>query len=258
MSFAIRPNQFAADIAAAALFCTRLPVGRAHSPSGSDIARASWAFPIAGVVVGIIAAAVYWLVRHFGVPSLVAAGLTLAVTLAVTGCLHEDGLADVADSFGGATRERKLAIMRDSQIGTFGACALALSLLLRCAALAAIPDAMLAAPALIAAHVAARATLPAFMALVPPARADGLSAGAGKPHSITAVVAAILGLVALGLAFGPAAGVVALALLLAAFGLLAWWCVKQIGGQTGDILGALEQFGEIAVLVVAAASIQSL
>ena len=249
-------RQLATDVVAAVLFCTRLPVGKLFSPSGSDIARASWAFPLAGALVDVIAAATYWLSRHLGVPPLVAAGLTLAVTLAVTGCLHEDGLADVADSFGGHTRERKLEIMHDSSIGVFGASALALSLLLRGAALAAIADPMLAAYALVAAHTAARATLPAFMALVPQARPDGLSAGAGKPHPAGAAVGAVLGLLALGLGVGPMAGLVALALLLAAFGLLAWWCVREIGGQTGDVLGALEQFGEIAVLVVAAASMQ--
>lgn len=257
MNPAIRPSKLAADIAAAVLFCTRLPVGGAHSPSGGDIARASWAFPIAGAVIGVIAAATYWLARHLGVPPFVAAGLTLAVTLGVTGCLHEDGLADVADSFGGQTRERKLEIMRDSRIGTFGACALTLSLLLRCAALAAIPDPILAAPALVAAHMAARATMPGFMVFVPPARADGLSAGAGSPHPISAVAGSILGLIALALGLGPLAALAALAMLAVAFGLLAWWCVKQIGGQTGDVLGALEQFGEIAVLIVAAVSVQS-
>lgn len=253
MNPSLWPSRLAADVVAAVLFCTRLPAGKALSPSGNDIARASWAFPIAGTIVGVVAAATYWLASHLGVPPLVAAGLTLAVTLGVTGCLHEDGLADVADCFGGNTRDRKLEIMRDSRIGVFGACALALSLLLRCAALAAIPDAMLAAPALVAAHVAARATMPAFMVLVPPARTDGLSAGVGKPHAARAVAGVILGLLALALGLGLAAGLAALVALLAAFGLLAWWCVKAIGGQTGDVLGALEQFGEIAVLVVAAA-----
>jgi adenosylcobinamide-GDP ribazoletransferase len=257
MNLSIRPSRLAADVVTAVLFCTRLPVGKVLSPSGSDIARASWAFPIAGAVVGVIAAATYWLTRHLGVPPLVAAGLTLAVTLGVTGCLHEDGLADVADSFGGQTRERKLEIMRDSRIGVFGGCALALSLLLRCAALAAISDPMLAAPVLVAAHMAARAPLSAFMMLVPPARPNGLSAGAGRPHAVRAIVGSILGLLALTWALGPAAGLAALALLVAAFALLAWWSVREIGGQTGDVLGALEQFGEIAVLVVAA-SIRSL
>lgn len=256
MNLFVGPRQLAMDVVAAVLFCTRLPVGKLFSPSGSDIARASWAFPLAGALVGVIAATAYWLAHHLGVPPLVAAGLTLAVTLAATGCLHEDGLADLADSFGANTRERKLEIMRDSRIGVFGASALALSLLLRCAALAAISDPVLAAYALLATHTAARATLPAFMVLVPQARPNGLSAGAGKPHPASAAVGAILGLLALGLGMGLSAGLVTLALLLAAFGLLAWWCVRALGGQTGDVLGALEQFGEIAVLVVAAAAMQ--
>jgi len=245
-------NQVAADVAVALLFSTRLPLPRVAPITGADLARASWALPLAGAVVGLIAAAVYWLARGTGLSPLLAAGLTVAATLVVTGCLHEDGLADLADSFGASTRERKLEIMRDSKIGTYGVCALLMSLLLRSAALASIADPALAAPVLVAAHTAARAGMPLFMRLVPPARDDGLSVGVGAPPRASAIAALLIGMLALSIGLGPAAGVCALALIAAAFASLAWLSVRQIGGQTGDVLGALEQIGEIFVLLVVA------
>ncbi len=249
-------NQFATDVRVALLFCTRLPIPKAAPVIGADIARAGWAFPVAGAIVGLIAAGVYWLAGLAGLPSLPAAGLTVAATLVVTGCLHEDGLADVADAFGGHTRERRLEIMRDSRVGTYGACALSMSLLLRAAALASIAAPAVVVPVLIAAHTAARAGMPLFMGLVPPARVDGLSAGVGRPLPMSIAAAVLLGVIALFVALGPAAGFFAIVLLAAALAMLVWLCIRQFGGQTGDVLGAVEQLGEIAILLVAAASLR--
>src|SRR5258705_5827840 len=185
-------NRLASDLTAAVLFCTRLPIPHAATIAGADIARASWAFPIAGAIVGLIAAGGYWLAGLAGLPSLPAAGLAIAATLVVTGCLHEDGLADVADAFGGHTRERKLEIMRDSRVGTYGACALSMSLLLRAAALASIAAPAVAAPVLVAAHMAARGGMPLFMWLVPPARVDRLAVGVGRPLPVSIAAAGLL------------------------------------------------------------------
>lgn len=247
-------KRVATDIAAALLFSTRLPLPRAVAITGADLARAGWALPVAGAVVGLIAAAVYWLARITGLPPLVAAGFTVAATLVATGCLHEDGLADVADSFGASTRERKLEVMRDSRIGTYGVCALFISLLLRAGALATITDVALAVAALVTTHMAARSTMALFMRLVPPARGDGLSAAVGKPPRGSAIAAVLLGVVALAIGLGPAAGICAIVSLAVAFVFLAWLCRRQIGGHTGDVLGALEQLGEIIILLVAAAN----
>jgi adenosylcobinamide-GDP ribazoletransferase len=165
----------------------------------------------------------------------------------------------VADSFGGgATRERKLEIMRDSRIGTFGVCVLILSFMLRVAALTNLGDPGLVAVVLVAAHAAGRAPIAAFMRLIPPARTDGMSADAGRPSQGTAMVAIFLGLVSLMIGLGFAAGVVAVGRLAVGFGFMAWLCKRQIGGQTGDVLGALEQTGEIVVLLVAAAAANTL
>jgi adenosylcobinamide-GDP ribazoletransferase len=178
----------------------------------------------------------------------------VAATLLLTGCLHEDGLADTADGFGASgSAERKLEIMRDSQIGTYGAAALILSLLLRAGAIASLTEPALAAPALIAAHAGARATLPVFMRRVPRARKDGLSAEAGAPPQRSSALAILIGAVAILLCLGFGATLVAFALLAAALLLMGWLTIRQIGGQTGDVLGAVEQVSEILILLVAAA-----
>src|SRR5205823_10914340 len=201
---------------------------------------------VGGTDVGLVGAGVYALAQVLHLQTLPAAVLAVAATLVVTGGLHEDGLADVADGFGGgATRERKLEIMRDSRIGTFGVCALILSFMLRVSALTNLGDPGLVAAVLVAAHAAGRAPIAAFMRLIPAARADGMSADAGRPPQGSAMVALLLGLVPLMIGLGFAAGGVAVVLLAVGFGFMAWLCKSQIGGQTGDVLGALEQIGEI-------------
>ena len=148
-------------------FSTRLPLPRAAPISGAALKQAVWALPVAGFIVAIIGAVVYALAYRLGLPAWSAAALAVAATLAATGCLHEDGLADTADGFGGGkTREQKLDIMRDSRTGTYGVCALALSILLRASVLASLDDPGLVAAALIAAHCAARAAMPAVMFFV--------------------------------------------------------------------------------------------
>jgi adenosylcobinamide-GDP ribazoletransferase len=188
------------------------------------------------------------------VPPLAAAALALVATTMLTGCLHEDGLADVADACGGATPARKLEIMRDSRIGTYGACALILSLLLRAAALASLGEASRATVVLIVTHMAARAPLPWFMRLLPAARADGVFAATQGVPPVSAVIAALLGVLALGLGLGSKPALIAVVLMAAVVALARSVCRRQIGGQTGDVLGALEQVGEVLVLLIAAAS----
>jgi adenosylcobinamide-GDP ribazoletransferase len=240
-------------------FLTRLPVAHHEPIANGELSAALWAAPLVGVVVGFVGAGIYWLANALHLPPLPAAALAVAATALVTGALHEDGLADVADGFGGgATRERKLDIMRDSRIGTYGVCALIVSFMLRVAALTNLGDPALVAAALVTAHAAGRAPLPAFMRLVPPARADGLSADAGRPPFSSAAVALLLGVVALLMVFGFFTSVAATVLLAAAFAALSWLSQRQIGGQTGDVLGALEQVSESVVLLVAVAATNAL
>jgi adenosylcobinamide-GDP ribazoletransferase len=240
------------EIKTALVFCTRLPLFRAMPLAGAAIGNATWAFPLAGLVVGLIGAVVYGLAHRCGVPAWPAAALAVVATLLATGALHEDGLADTADGFGGGkSREQKLAIMRDSRIGTYGVCALTLALLLRVGALASLPSAHAVVWTLIAAHVAARATMPALMLMLPPARSDGLSHDAGRPAGASVAAAAAIGFIVLVFCLPLGRAIVALILLAVAVALMVWLARRQIGGQTGDVLGALEQVGEIAVLLAA-------
>lgn len=238
-------------------FATILPFGPSTIVDDSEVRRASWALPVAGLLVGLVASAVYAIAHAIGLTPGPAAMLALASTVIVTGALHEDGLADTADSLGGRTRERKLDIMRDSRIGTYGACALFISLILRWTALMTIASPRSVMIALLLAHAAARAGVPTFMAFVPPARPDGLSARAGKPSLQSAAIAFGLGALVLALGFGPGKAILAVALIAVIGLLMARLSIKQIGGQTGDILGAFEQLAEISILLVAAVLFES-
>jgi len=245
-----------ADLRIAASFVTLLPVGSSKPAADGAIARATWALPVAGLLVGLAGALVYKISSRLGLTPNLAALLALATTALITGALHEDGLADTADGLGGGrTRERKLEIMRDSRIGTYGACALILCFALRWSALAAIAGPWAVTLALCAAHAAARAGVPAFMLLVPPARPDGLSAGAGSPPPRSVAVAFALGTLCVVLALGSGKALIGLILLSLGGLILARLAIRQVGGQTGDILGAFEQIGEILILLVAASSL---
>ena len=244
----------ASDFAIALAFATRLPLARAGQVAEGDLARASWAMPLVGALVGAVAALTYAIALRLGEPKFVAAGLAVAAGILLTGAMHEDGLADAADAMGGGDRARKLEIMRDSRLGTFGTAALVLSILLRAAALASLARPDRVALALIAAHAGARATLPSLMALVPPARSEGLATSFGAPPRGVAAVAAVIGIVALVACLGFGRGVLAAALLGAVAAATARLSVNAIGGHTGDVLGALEQVGEVLVLLVAVAS----
>lgn len=239
------------DLRTGLAFCTRLPVG---APPDANLAQAAWTFPVVGVVVGVLGALAYWFASAVGLPPFVAAALAVAATALVTGCLHEDGLADIADGFGGGTtRARKLEIMRDSRNGAYGTVALLLSLLLRVGAIASLAGPGLVAAALIGAHAGARAGLPFFMRAVPNAREDGLSASAGTPSAGSASGGALLGLLVLMFFLGVGPGLLAALLVVAGLIVLARLSFSQIGGKTGDVLGAAEQISEILILLAVAA-----
>jgi adenosylcobinamide-GDP ribazoletransferase len=247
-------EQRAEELKASLAFCTRLPLPGATPQAAKALAKAAWAFPVTGLVVGLIGAIVYVLAHRLGVPAWPAAALSVAATLVATGALHEDGLADMADGFGGGgTRDQKLAIMRDSRTGAYGVCALVLSLLLRIGALASFADTYGVVWALLASHSAARATMPALMWLLPPARSDGLSYDAGRPPEESVAAAVAIAFAVLLFCLHPARGIIALVFLAAAVALTAWLSARQIDGQTGDVVGALEQVSEIVVLLAALA-----
>ena len=248
-------NTLLAEITACLAFYTRLPVTVRDSAGGS-FAQAQWAAPVAGLAVALCGAGVFWLADALGLPPPLAALLAVAATMLASGALHEDGLSDTLDGFGGGrTRERKLEIMRDSRIGSYGAAALIFSILLRAGALAAIAAPGQVALALIAAHMSARALMPLFMHMVPPARSDGLAAGIGTVPRPTAVIALMLGGAAL-LPLGLGAAVIVAILLVLWTVFLKRLTERQVGGQTGDVLGTLEQGSEILMLLVAVSLLQ--
>jgi adenosylcobinamide-GDP ribazoletransferase len=232
-----------AEIQLAVMLLTRLPAGRIIGQVPAT-AAASWAFPLAGLIVGMIVALVLLGAAWLGLPPGIAAGLALAAGIIVTGGLHEDGLADTADGFGGGRdREHKLAIMRDSRIGSFGALALILTLGLRWSAMATLAgqDVHETASAIVAIAVASRAGLAVVLLLLPPARNDGLGHAASGPSRAQAAVAFTIGLLALALLLGHAAALAIVIGLVVTQFLAARLALRQIGGQTGDVLGAMQQ-----------------
>jgi adenosylcobinamide-GDP ribazoletransferase len=243
------------QLAVGFVFLTRLPIRPRGALPDDAVVRAAWTFPLAGAVVGLAGAAAAGAAGLLGLPPLAGALLAIAATMAMTGALHEDGLADTADGLGGGrTRERKLEIMKDSRIGSYGVLALVIGVGLRAAALGELmadPWPHLAA-ALVAAHAGSRALLPFAMRSLPPARPDGLAASIGVPSSAAAMTAVVLGTVAVFWALGDRLGLlgfVAAALGMVAVGVLAH---RQLGGYTGDVLGAAQQVGETMLLLAAA------
>lgn len=247
------------DLKIAVVFLTRVPLHISGDVPPGRVAGAMWAFPVIGALHGLFGGAVF--VAAFAVlhQPLAAAVIALCAMLLATGAFHEDGLADTADGLGGGhTKARKLEIMRDSRVGTYGAAALILSLMLRVALIAALPGA--AAVAALAASGAWSRALGVVVAWrLPHAAPDGLSKDAGRPGSGAAWAALILAGGIAGMA-SPfvlpqalwliTAPLAAAALMAAALGLASR---AQIGGQTGDVLGAIQQTSEIVFLLALAA-----
>ena len=244
----------------AAVFLTRIRLPQAGAVEHDRLAAAAWAFPIVGAFVGLAGGGVYVVATLVGLPIAVAAILALATMALATGALHEDGLADTADGFGGGVdRAAKLAIMRDSRIGVFGALALIFVVGLRIFALTAIgatAGTVGAVAGIVAAAAFSRAAMSVVMVTLAPARDSGLGADAGRPALAIVVAALLLGAViaaAVHLRLGPAAVIVVLAGGLAATWVVAVLARRQIGGYTGDVLGAAQQASETTILLALSA-----
>lgn len=247
-------QQWREDLFTALAFLTRLPVAVPDHWDEGKLAKALRLSPAVGAFAGAFAGSFYWLAISFGFSTFIAAVLGIAAVTLLTGGLHEDALSDMADGIsGGWTAERKLEIMSDGRIGAHGALALLLALLLRVGAMAQIsaPDKVMAA--LIAAGALSRATMYVAMAALPYAKQTGLAHAAGRPSSQQAASALGLGFVIawLALPFGTALS----ALIAAGAGGLyvSMMARRHIGGQTGDILGAVQQLAELCALLLLAA-----
>jgi len=246
------PLILAAQFGDAVRFLTRLPVPEVGLEHDGP-AQAAWAFPVVGALVGLIGGAVLLVATAIGVPALVAATLAVAATVLVTGALHEDGLADTFDGFGGRSPEQRLAIMRDSHIGTFGVAALVLTLAGRIAALATVADGSVftASLVLITAEAFSRAPMVAIWHFAKPARSDGL-ASSGTPHKSDVRLAGGIAAAFVFLAT-PTLGLL-VALAASVFAILATYILMQLsartlGGITGDTLGGSQQLALAAFLV---------
>ncbi|HEX5191464.1 MAG TPA: adenosylcobinamide-GDP ribazoletransferase [Solirubrobacteraceae bacterium] len=223
---------------------TILPVRARIEPDGVG-AAAAW-FPLVGALVGLAAGAVRLGADHlFG--ATVAAVLAVLVLVTLTGALHQDGLADVADAVGvRGGRERRLEVMRDSTLGTFGVLALIVWALLLVAALSALPRDRAIDTLVIAAALGRWAAVVHAVA-VPPARPDGLGA-AFSPRPAAILIATVLAAATIALDPVPAAaGLVAAA---TTAGVTSAIAVRIVGGRTGDTLGATVALTEVVVCLV--------
>ncbi|MEK1894959.1 MAG: adenosylcobinamide-GDP ribazoletransferase [Rhizobium sp.] len=250
-------RNYAADVARAVAFLSRIPTpSSAFVDFNGKLDRASRAFPVAGIVIALLPALVFMVMLCLHADRLMSAFAALAAQAALTGALHEDGLADCADGLGGGRdREHALSIMKDSRIGTYGASALILSFALRAAALAAVARAappFAAALAIPAIACISRGALVWHWHRLPSAKPDGLAAAAGQPSEGTMHMALASGCVLSALLLWPSLGLLPLVCALLACGLSVMaftrFVRRKLAGHTGDTLGAAQQISEIAAV----------
>lgn len=238
-------------LATAIMFLTRLPTGKLASGEAAVLARSSRYFPLVGFGIGVLlAAGLALLLEVF--PATVALGLMLLLSIRLTGAFHEDGLADVADSAGAFQVDRKLEIMRDSRVGTYGSLALILLVLIKLLSLWELVqlDVRWCLCALVTAHVLSRWSSVWLMVFVPYARPEAankvVAEGVTLRRLVESTLLAVVLLVLLACWVSPA---ILLSLPVA-------WLVtvlagrhfeKAFGGITGDCLGATNQLVEVAV-----------
>ena len=240
------------ELRVATVFLTRLGVGSGVPDHAWALNKAAWAFPLVGIGIGAVAGALFKVGSWGGLAGPVAAILALAAMIWLTGALHEDGFADLADSLGAHERDKKLAVMKDSRIGSYGALALIVSVGLRASALTALGGTA-AVPALIATEGLSR-TVPVWIMAFGTPIGDGLAKMAGRPTVPVLAAATAIGLVAvamLPLAMLPVWVFPALIAAVTAAGLVvACTAHTQLGGYTGDVLGASVQAAQIVGLII--------
>jgi len=233
--------KWANELRLAIMMLTRLPVGRLQDPAPS-LPDAQWAFPVVGLIVGFIAGVTHAVSLHLGASAAMAAVLSLGAVVLTTGALHQDGLADFADGmWGGHDKQRRLEIMRDSHIGSYGVLALILCCALWITAMTQLVSSISIVDFL-AIGVLSRLAMTTCLATMSPARDDGLGAAAkGKPVWILSILLGLGSLLALGSNGIPVAATVGIVTLI-----VAQIARRCIGGQTGDVLGAVQFISETA------------
>ncbi len=242
------------DIPVALVLLTRLPMPRLPEKAFERQAAATWAFPLTGLAVGTLAVAVGWIGLSANLSAMLCAILLVTALVVSTGAMHEDGLADTCDGlWGGTTPERRSAIMKDSHIGTYGVLALVFSQLLRIVAIADLLAINLL-NGIIGAAILSRSLMPAVMALLPNARGTGLSHQVGKPQIFPVSVGLGLAVMLILILLGAKAIIPAMVAIFSA-AIVAVVSKSKIGGQTGDILGSVQQVSEVSFLLALTALI---
>ena len=236
-------------------FLTRIPTPQLAGFQPEWIQQSARYYPLVGQIIGGVSALILYGAAQVWSPW-IAALLAVGAGIALTGGFHEDGLADTADGLGGGlTRDRRLEIMKDSRLGSYGALVLGLTLALRVAALAMLAQVspLFAAIALLAAHGLGRAAAVAAMTIMPYGGDPGM-AKEGKPDRVSLAGLAAAVLIALWplVFFSPVTGAGGVALGLLAAAVPAWLAWRLIGGRTGDVLGAVEQAFEVGFLLAVA------
>jgi adenosylcobinamide-GDP ribazoletransferase len=247
------------DIKLAFRFFTRLPLP--HDDKEPPMhGRALWAAPLVGVVVGALSGLVFMLCTFLGLPDILSATLAITAMVLITGCFHEDAIADVADGFGGGwSKEQKLEIMKDSRIGTYGATALFLTLIIKIGAIASLSAHAASSIAvvllLMASGAASRAAGVALLALLAPAKDTGRAREAGTPPLVALVIALAIGgivsLLCLAFGFGFSAMLAGIAGAIIGGSFVGWLANRQIGGSTGDVAGTCQQVAEMGMFTAA-------
>lgn len=231
-------------------FFTRLPIGR-RDFGNVTLAQSAWAFPIVGAVIGALDGLFYLAMLNLGIASNIAAWLTIIFHLLLTGGLHEDGLADTADGLAsGKTIEQKLAIMRDSRIGSYGVLTLVTVISLRANIISGFADNLPTLLLFVAAAAASRGFMVIFMQSTTYARNDGLAANSGKPSIANTLTAALISIISLLLTSQIYSALIAIYTLAVLYIIIRYVVIKNFGGITGDTLGASQQLSEVAMLIV--------
>lgn len=240
------------EVRLALMLLTRFPVGNLDDPAPT-MGASAWAWPLAGLAVSAPSALVYYVLYSAGFGAQISALGMVGTATVLSGALHEDGLADMADGFGGGqTKQRKLEIMRDSRIGSYGVLALIFAVAFHISFIAALETPRTVLFAAIGIAMASRGALPLWLHLMPPARQDGLGRAATSVPKAGVSCALAIGFVSL-LPLGLIPALIIFAALMVCGGLVCLLAMKQIGGQTGDVIGAIQKLSELsgwAVLLV--------
>jgi adenosylcobinamide-GDP ribazoletransferase len=241
------------DILSAFGLLTRLPMPEREPGAVQMLSRSVWAYPLVGAGVGALSALIWFAAQLAGFSLTLSAGLALTAQVLMTGALHEDGLADFADGLGARRgKDKALAVMRDSRIGTYGVIALILVLGLRWGGIAGLAlHSVLAG--LICSALLGRLAMVALLAVMKPARFDGLGASVANPPRRAVIAAVVISVLLVALQLPLLTAALVLLGTASAVAIIVLLARKHIGGYTGDVLGAGEQLAQTTVLLILAA-----